>query len=78
MELLENIGMNEHAIKLIEGKQPSYGPIYVLSPVELETLKTYIKIYLKTRFIQLSKSLLNASIFFNKKLDSNFCLCVDY
>ncbi len=46
MELPENIGMNKYAIKLIEGKQPSYRPIYVLSPIELEILKTYIKIYL--------------------------------
>ncbi len=33
MELPENTGMNEHTIKLIEGKQPLYGPIYALSPV---------------------------------------------
>ncbi len=51
IELLENTGMNEHAIKLIEGKQPPYGPIYALSPVELETLKTYIETHLKTSFI---------------------------
>ncbi len=51
MELSENTGMNEHAIELIEGKQPPYGPIYTLSPVELETLKTYIETYLKTGFI---------------------------
>ena len=35
--------MNEHAIKLEEGKQPPFGPIYSLGPVELDTLKTYIK-----------------------------------
>ncbi len=51
MELLENTGLNEHAIELVEGKQPPYGPIYALSPVKLETLKTYIKTYLKTGFI---------------------------
>lgn len=31
MELFENTGMNEHAIELINGKQPPYGPIYALS-----------------------------------------------
>ncbi len=36
MELPENTGLNEHAIKLVEGKQPLYGPIYALSPVELK------------------------------------------
>ena len=51
MELPKNIGINEHAIKLQEGKQPPYRPIYSLGLVELEILKTYIKIYLKTGFI---------------------------
>ena len=39
-ELPENTGINEHAIKLKEGKQPPFGPIYSLGPVELEMLKT--------------------------------------
>ena len=57
IELPENTGMNEHAIKLIENKYPTYGPIYNLGPLELETLKTYIEThYLKTRFIRPSKS----------------------
>ena len=51
MELRKNTGINKHAIKLQDGKQPPYGQIYSLGLVELETLKTYIKIHLKTRFI---------------------------
>ena len=51
MELPENTGINEHAIELQDGKQPLYGPIYSLGPVELETLKTYIQTHLKTEFI---------------------------
>lgn len=51
MELSENTGINEYIIKLIDEKQPLYGPIYILSPVELETFKTYIEIHLKTGFI---------------------------
>ena len=51
MELLENIGMNEHAIKLEEDKQPSFGPIYSLELVELEPLKTYFKTNLANSFI---------------------------
>ena len=51
MELPENTGINEHAIELQDGKQPPYGPIYSLGPVELETLKTYIETHLKTGFI---------------------------
>ena len=38
-ELPEHTGINNHAIDLEEGKQPSYGPTYSLGPVELETLK---------------------------------------
>ncbi len=51
MELPENTGLNKLAIELVEGKQLLYGPIYALSPVELETLKSYIETHLKTGFI---------------------------
>lgn len=78
MELLENTGTNEYIIELINGKQPPYGPIYALSAVELETLKTYIEIHLKIGFIRPSKSPVGASIFFNKKLNENLYLCVNY
>lgn len=46
--------------------------------MELETLKTYIKTYLKTEFIQSFKSPEGISIPFNKKFDSNICLCINY
>ena len=78
MELLENIGLNEHVIKLVEGKQPLYGPIYTLSLVELETLKIYIETHLKTEFIWPLKSLTSIPIFFDKKSNKSFHLCVDY
>ena len=78
MELLENTGINEHAIGLVKGKQPPYGPIYSLGPVELETLKAYIKTHLKTGFIRPSKFPVGALILFDKKPDGNLCLCVDY
>ena len=70
--------MNEHAIKLEEGKQPLFGPIYSLGLVELETLKTYIKTNLANSFIRPSKSLARAPILFDKKPDRSFCFCVDY
>ncbi len=78
MELPENTSMNKHIIELIEGKQPPYGPIYTLSLVELETLKTYIKTYLKPGFIRPSKSPISAPILFNKKPDGSLRLCVNY
>ena len=77
-ELPENTRMNEHAIELKEGKQPQFGPIYSLGPIKLETLKTYIKINLANGFIRPSKSPAGVPIFFNRKLDRSFCLCVDY
>ena len=77
-ELPENTGMNEHAIELEEGKQPPFGPIYSLGPVELETLKTYIKTNLANGFIWPSKSPARAPILFNRKLDRSLRLCVDY
>ena len=63
MELPENININEHAIELIEGKQPLYGPIYSLGPMELEMLKAYIETHWKTGFIQASKFLVDVPIF---------------
>ncbi len=78
MELAKNIGINKHAIELIEGKQPPYGPIYALNLVELETLKASIKTHLKIRFIRPSKSPASAPILFDKKPDDSLHLCVNY
>ena len=64
-ELSENTGINEHAIKLENDKQPSFRPIYSLGPVELETLKTYIETNLANGFIRPSKSPAGAFIFFD-------------
>ena len=78
MKLPKNTGINKHAIELYNGKQPLYRPIYSLEPIELETLKTYIKTHLKTGFIWPSKSPAGASILFNKKPDSSLRLCINY
>lgn len=51
IELTENISINKYAIELIKGKLPFYGLIYNSEPVELETLKTFIKTHLKIGFI---------------------------
>ena len=77
-ELPESTRINEHAIKLEEGKQPPLGPFYSLGPVELETLKTYIKTNLANGFIWPSKSPAGASILFDKKPDKSLRLCIDY
>ena len=77
-ELLENTGMNDHTIKLKEGKQPPFEPIYSLGQVELETLKIYIETSLANDFICPSKSSAGASILFDRKSDRSLRLCVNY
>ena len=78
VKLQKKTEINEHIIKLEEGKQPLFGPIYSLGPVELETLKIYIKTNLASDFIRLSKSSTKAPIFFDRKPNRNLHLCVNY
>ena len=75
---LKQIGANEHMIKLEQGKQPLYGPIYSLRPVEFKTFKTYIKTNLRNGFIKASKSSADTLILLVCKLNGSFCLCVNY
>ena len=74
----ENTGINDYAIDQEKGKQLSYGPIYSLGPVELETLKTYIETNLASGFIRPSKSPTGAPILFVQKPDESLRLCVNY
>ena len=78
VELIENTRINEYIIKLKEDKQPLFGLIYSLEPVELEIFKIYIKTNLANSFIWPSKSPAGAFIFFDKKSDRNFHLCINY
>ena len=77
-KLPEHTGINDHAIELVDGQQPPYGPIYSLGPVELETLKAYIETNLANGFIRPSKSPASAPILFDRKSDGSLWLCVDY
>lgn len=77
IELLKHFDINKHSINLEPNKQPPYNPIYSLKLVELETLKTYIEIHLKIRFIWPYKSSTNASILFDKKSDGSILLYVN-
>ena len=71
-------GEHDHAIDLIDGRQPPYGPIYNLSETELTTLRQYIDKNLANQFIRSSKSPAGAPILFVKKSSGAFRLCVDY
>ena len=78
-ELPEYTGINDHAIELVKScQQPPYGPIYSLGPVELETLKAYIKTNLANGFIKPLMSPADALILFNRMSDGSLRLCVDY
>ena len=52
VQLLEHTRIKDHAIVLVDDWQPPYGSIYSLGPVELETLKAYIKNNLVNSFIR--------------------------
>lgn len=77
-ELPEHTRINDHPIDLKEGKQPLYRPIYSLVPVELKTLKIYIKNNLKNGFIRPLKSPTRVLILFVKKAISFIRLYIDY
>ena len=68
----------DHAIPLQEGTTPPFGPIYSLSPSELQTLREYIDENLRRGFIRHSQSPAAAPILFVKKADGSLRLCVDY
>ena len=76
--LPKRTGIYEYAIKLEDGKQPLYRSIYSLSPVELETFKTYTKTHRANGFIQPLKSPVGALILFVQKPNISLCLCVHY
>ena len=76
-EFLEH-GISNQAIKLGDDRQPLYGFIYSLEPVEVETLKTYIENNLANSFIKRFKSPAKALLLFDKKPDGSLRLCMDY
>ena len=68
----------DHAIPLERRKAPPFGPIYKLSPAELEVVRTYITENLRKGFIHHSQSPCGAPTVFAKKADGTLRLCVDY
>ena len=77
-QLAKYTRINNHSIDLLDDKQPLYGTIYSLEPVELEMLKTYIKANLVSRLIRPFKSSFGALILFVQKNDGSLRLCIDY
>lgn len=77
-KLPEYTGINNHAIDLEKDKHPSYGLIYSLKLVELETFKAYIKTDLANNIIRSSQSPAGALIFFDHKSNASLRFFVDY
>ena len=68
----------DHKIKLEQGKQSMFEPIYALSEKELETLQKYLDKNMKKGFIQKSESPAEYLILFVSKKDESLWLCVNY
>ena len=68
----------DHKIPLVEGKQPTFGPIYQLSEKELQVLKEYLEDNLAKGFIRPSTSSAAYPILFVPKKNGKLRLCVDY
>ncbi|KIN99069.1 hypothetical protein M404DRAFT_30863 [Pisolithus tinctorius Marx 270] len=65
-------------IELEEGTTLPLGTIYLLSPVELQALQTFINENLTTSFIWPTSSPYAAPVLFIKKKDSSLQLCIDF
>jgi hypothetical protein len=65
-------------IELEEGAEPPLGPIYPLSPLELEALRNFLEENLSTGFIRPTSSKHGAPVIFVKKKSGALRLCVDY
>jgi hypothetical protein len=69
--------VTKHAITIMEGQNPPWGPIYPLSMSELKILREYIDENLACGRIRRSQSPAAAPILFVPKNDGSLRLCVD-
>ncbi|TKA72817.1 hypothetical protein B0A49_05481 [Cryomyces minteri] len=67
-----------HKIKLQEGKEPTFGPLYGMSQDELRVLKKYLDDNLKKGFIRASSSPAASPVLFVKKPGGGLRFSVDY
>lgn len=71
IKLFKHTNINNHPIHLLNDKQPLYGLIYSLRPVELEILKIYVETNLANGIIQPSWLPTNTLILFIQKKDNS-------
>lgn len=77
-DILPAVKNTDHPIDLQPGTQPPVGPIYPLSPKELQVLHDYIVENLAKHRIRPSQSPAASPVLFVPKKDGSFRLCVDY
>ena len=70
--------LNDHAIDVVEDKEPPYGPLYNLSQTELQVLREYLEDATEKGWIRRSTSPAGAPVLFVPKKDGGLRLCVDY
>ena len=68
----------DHSIELMEGKTPTWGPLYSMSADELKVLKEYIKKMIDKGFIWASSSSAASPVLFARKPGGGLRFCVDY
>ncbi|KAH0358992.1 hypothetical protein KCU65_g10159, partial [Aureobasidium melanogenum] len=68
----------DHAIDLLPGKEPPYGPLYSMSRDESEELLRELKSQLDSGFIRASRSPAASPVLFVKKPGGGLRFCVDY
>jgi len=68
----------DHKIPLQEGFTPPFGPLYLMSRTESQTLTEWLEENLSKGFIRASSSPAASPILFVKKTDGSLRLCVDY
>ena len=68
----------DHSIELVEGKVPTWGPLYSMSANELKVLKAYIEEMVDKGFIRSSSSSAASLVLFAKKPGRGLRFCVDY
>lgn len=73
--VLSEYGKHDHAIDLMNDRQPSYGLMYSLSETELTILKQYIEKHTINQCIQSFKNNLPRILFVKKKIRYNALMC---
>ena len=68
----------DFTIGLVEGAKPPYGPLYRMSPAELEEVRRQLEDLLAKGWIRPSESPYGAPILFVRKKDGSLRMAVDY